>query len=71
MQTEAKPLLSIKYTLEFEIEYDPFKGKNPEEFAESLEDDLHGALFDIRGDSVHGLFSKVESIDHRTVQLDH
>ena len=63
MQTEAKPLLSITYTLEFEVEYDPFKGKTPEEFAESLEDDLHSALFDIRGDSVHGLFSKVVSVN--------
>jgi hypothetical protein len=60
---EAKPpVLTIKYSVEFEMEYDPFKGKTPDELAVSMEDDLHGALFDLRP-GVQGLFTRIESIE--------
>ena len=52
-------MLAIKYTVEFEIQYDPFKGKTKQQFAESLHDDLIAACSDIEYDA---MFSDVVSI---------
>tara|TARA_A100001011_G_scaffold345433_1_gene381141 strand:- start:2411 stop:2566 length:156 start_codon:yes stop_codon:yes gene_type:complete len=46
-----------------EVDYDPFKGRTPEEFAEIIHDDLHLALENFREEDVQGIFSSVESIE--------
>ena len=59
----SKPILTVKLSVEFEVEYDPFTGRTPEQFADIIEDDLHRALNDFREDDVKGIFSKVESVE--------
>jgi len=46
-----------------EVDYDPFKGRTPEQFAEIIQDDLHNALLDFREEDVQGIFSSVESVE--------
>jgi hypothetical protein len=58
----SKPFVSIRFSLEMEVDYDPFKGRTPEQFAEILQDDLHIALQDFREEDVQGIFSSVESV---------
>ncbi len=45
-----------------EVDYDPFKGRTPEQFAEILQDNLHIALQDFREEDVQGTFSSVEAV---------
>lgn len=59
----SKPILTVRLSVEFEVEYDPFTGRTPEQFADIIEDDLHRALNDFREDDVKGIFSKVESVE--------
>ena len=58
----APSIASITLQVELEVEYDPFKGRTPEQFADLIEDDLHSALSDFRESDVKGIFSKVESV---------
>ena len=40
----TKPIAQISFTVDIEIEYDPFKGRTPEQFAEIVHDDLIDSL---------------------------
>ena len=62
METAAKPCLSIKYEVEIEVDYDPFQGKTKQQFAQSLEDDLHSVLLEFREQDVQAVFTNVVSI---------
>ena len=53
----TKPLAQIKFSVELEIEYDPFQGRTPEQFAEVVHDDLIDSLWEMRNGSVQGLFT--------------
>ena len=59
----SKPILTVRLSVEFEVEYDPFTGRTPKQFADIIDDDLHRALNDFREDDVKGIFSKVESVE--------
>ena len=59
----APSIASITLQVELEVEYDPFKGRTPEQFADLIEDDLHSALSDFRENDVKGIYSKVESVE--------
>lgn len=58
----SQPIVTVQMSVEFEAEYNPFSGKTPEEFSQTLEDDLHTALLDFREKDVKGIFSTVESV---------
>ena len=59
----SKPLVNISMQVELEVEYDPFTGRTPDQFAKVIEDDLHTALNDFREDDVQGIFSTITSVD--------
>jgi len=42
----------ISFNVEVEIEYDSFKGKTLDQFTESLEDDLHSLIGELRPDDI-------------------
>jgi len=42
----------ISFNVEVEIEYDSFKGKTLDQFTESLEDDLHSLVAELRPDDI-------------------
>lgn len=58
----SKPFVTVRFSLEIEADYDPFKGRTPEEFAQIIQDDLHVALESFREEDVHCIFSTVESV---------
>ncbi len=59
----TKPLAQIKFLVELEIEYDPFQGRTPKEFAEIVHDDLIDSLWEMRNGTVQGLFTDVKSVE--------
>ena len=58
----TKPIAQISFTVEMEIEYDPFKGRTPEEFADIIHDDLIDSLWEIRDGAVQALITDVKSV---------
>ena len=58
----TKPIAQINFTVDVEIEYDPFEGRTPEEFAEVVHDDLIDSLWEMRNGTVHGLFTDLKSV---------
>ena len=40
----TKPIAQISFTVDVEIEYDPFTGRTPEQFADVVHDDLIDSL---------------------------
>ena len=59
----SKPLVNISMQVDLEVEYDPFTGRTPDQFAKVIEDDLHTALNDFREDDVQGIFSTITSVN--------
>jgi len=59
----SKPLARIEFTVSLEIEYDPFQGRTPEQFAEVVHDDLIDSLWEMRNGTVQGLFTDVKSVE--------
>ena len=55
------PVQQIEFKVEVEVDYDPFKGKTPEELADSVHDDLHSCLSELRLEDVYGIFTSVIS----------
>ena len=56
------PTIEIQMRVDIEVEYDSFSGKTKEQFADSLEDDLHLALSEFREEDVQAVFTNVVSI---------
>ena len=56
------PTIEIQMSIDIEVEYDSFSGKTKEQFADSLEDDLHLALSEFREEDVQAVFTNVVSI---------
>ena len=62
MQPVTKPIAQISFTVDIEIEYDPFEGRTPEEFSEVVHDDLIDSLWEMRNGTVQGLMTDVKSV---------
>ena len=58
----TKPIAQINFTVDIEIEYSPFEGRTPEQFAEIIHDELIDALWEMRDGTVHGLLTDVKSV---------
>jgi hypothetical protein len=46
METIAFPRIVISFNVELEVEYNSFTGKTPEQFAESIQDDMNDVIMD-------------------------
>lgn len=55
------PVQQITFSVDVEVSYNPFKGKTPEELADSVHDDLHSCLSELRPEDVLGIFTNVIS----------
>lgn len=58
----TNPIVNVRFSLDFECKYDPFKGRTPEEYADLLETDLHEILKEFREDEIEGIFSTIENV---------
>jgi hypothetical protein len=48
MEPIPTPTITVSFLLDLKVQYDPFKGKAPGEFAILIEDDLRDVLMDFR-----------------------
>jgi hypothetical protein len=48
MEAPTKTTLDLRITLDFEIEWDSFKGRTKEQFIQMVEDDVFDAVRDAR-----------------------
>ena len=47
MEPVPIPRLTLKFSIELETDYDPFKGKTKEEFRRYIQDELQEVIYDI------------------------
>lgn len=67
METIARPAVRVTFQVEIELEFDSFKGKTPQQFAENVEDDMMDALTEMRPE-ILGVYSTM--IDVTTINCD-
>lgn len=65
MKTDPKPFVRVELHLSIEVEYDPFKGKTAEHFAQSLEDDIIDTVMDARPD-ILSLATSITEVNETT-----
>jgi hypothetical protein len=58
----TNPIVNVRFSLDFECKYNPFKGRTPEEYADLLETDLHEILKEFREDEIESIFSTLEKV---------
>ena len=51
------PTAIISFQVDLEIDYDPFKGKTLEEYADIVQEDLEDCLWDVREGELEGFFT--------------
>jgi hypothetical protein len=47
MEPVPIPRLTLKFSIELDVDYDPFKGKTQEEFRKYIQNELHDVIYDI------------------------
>ena len=62
METIAKPSITVSFQIDIDLEFDSFKGKTPEEFAQNVEDDAIDALLELRPE-VLGVFTTINNVE--------
>lgn len=61
METITTPKLKITFSVDLEIDYDPFEGRTPEMVAEAIQDEIHDLLFEA-SPQVTGVYSTITNI---------
>lgn len=58
-----QPIVTIRFSIEFECKYNPFEGRTPEAYADLLDTDLHELLKEFRENEIDGIFSRIEKVE--------
>ena len=66
---EAIPIteLTLSFSVDLKVEYNPFKGKTKEEFVKFLESELHECLYDVNP-NVKNVYTSLIAIDENDKQ---
>ena len=56
------PRLNLKFSVDLDLDYNPFNGKTKEEFVKYIESELHEVLFDV-SPSVKNAYTSLIAID--------
>ena len=67
MEKEKLPRLILNFSVDLDIDYDPFKGKNKEEFIKHIEAELYEVLFDVNP-GVKNAYTSLIAIDENDKQ---
>jgi hypothetical protein len=59
----SHPIVTVRFSLEFECKYNPFEGRTPEVYADLLQDDLHQLLREFREDEIDGIFTTINTVE--------
>jgi hypothetical protein len=62
MQPVVVPKLTVRYSVELELEYDAFSGRTEDEMADLIQDKMHDLLFEV-DPRVVGVYTTITSID--------
>jgi len=62
MQPVVVPKLTVRYSVELELEYDAFSGRTEDEMAELIQDKMHDLLFEV-DPRVVGVYTTITNID--------
>ena len=62
MEKEKLPRLILNFSVDLDIDYNPFKGKTKEDFIKHIESELHEVLFDV-SPSVKNAYTSLIAID--------
>ena len=62
MEKEKLPRLILNFSVDLDIDYNPFNGKTKEEFIKHIESELHEVLFDVRP-NVKNAYTSLIAID--------
>jgi len=62
MEKVFTPVLTVLFTVEIEIEYNPFKGRTSKELAVGLQDEIHDLIMEANP-KIKGVFTTINSIE--------
>lgn len=63
MEKVFTPVLTVSFTVEIEIEYNPFEGRTSEELAIGLQDEIEDLILEANP-KIKGVFTSINSIDN-------
>ena len=62
MDKDPLPRLILNFSVDLDIDYNPFKGKTKEDFIKHIQSELHEVLFDV-SPSVKNAYTSLIAID--------
>lgn len=63
MEKVFTPVLTVSFTVEIEIEYNPFEGRTSEKLAIGLQDEIEDLILEANP-KIKGVFTSINSIDN-------
>ncbi len=67
MDSVPVPRLTLSFSVDLDVDYDPFKGKNQQEFIKYIESELQEVLFDINP-AVKNVYTSLIAIEENDKQ---
>lgn len=65
MESIPVPTVTVTFAVDIDLQYDPFKGKSPTEFAASVEDDLYDTLVELRPEVLR-VYTSISSVSENS-----
>ena len=67
MEPVPIPRLTLSFSVDLDVDYNPFNGKTQQEFVKYIEDELHEVLFDINP-AVKNAYTSIIAIEENDKQ---
>ena len=67
MDSVPVPRLTLSFSVDLDVDYDPFKGKTQQEFIKYIESELHEVLYDITP-AVKNAYTSIIAIEENDKQ---
>ena len=68
MESVPIPSLTLSFSVDLDVNYDPFKGKTQQEFIKYIESELQEVLFDINP-AVKNVYTSLIAIEENDKQI--
>ena len=68
MDSVPVPRLTLSFSVDLDLDYDPFKGKTQQEFIKYIESELQEVLFDINP-AVKNVYTSLIAIEENDKQI--
>ena len=67
MDSVPVPRLTLSFSVDLDVDYDPFKGKTQQEFVKYIESELHEVLYD-KNPAVKNAYTSIIAIEENDKQ---